>query len=241
MDNRTGKFIVLEGLDGSGKSVQFDLLTRYLTGQGWPVVPVDFPDYQGSFFGRLVGRYLDGEFGDVYEVSPYASSLLYAGDRLEARDRLVGWLAEGRWLVANRYTGSNMAYHSAKLPTEERPAFIEWLRRLEFEANRLPVPDVVIYLNTSAATSQRMVGQKAGRTYTASSHDIHERNRPFLEIVATQYLWLCDHEPGWQRLDVTDPDGNLLPRAVTQQNIVQVLHERGLIKNNSQDLQDNLG
>lgn len=214
---------MLEGLDGSGKSVQFGLLHEYLKEQGFPVVTVDFPDYQGSVFGGLVGRYLDGQFGDVYEVSPYVASLLYAGDRLEARARLVGWLDEGRWVLANRYVGSNMAYHSAKLPAQERPAFLAWLKRLEFDANELPIPDQVLFLHAPAATAQRMVGQKAARVYTGSSHDIHERNQPYLQLVAQQYLWLCENETGWQRLDVTDAAGELLPREVIQRQILQAL------------------
>jgi dTMP kinase len=229
MSNAKGKLIVLEGLDGSGKSVQFGLLSEYLLKNGYPLMTVDFPDYQGSFFGRLVGRYLNGEFGDVYEVNPYVSSLLYAGDRMESQPKLSGWLAEGRFVLANRFVGSNMAYHSAKLPPEQRPDFIAWLKRLEFEANRLPEPDLVIYLNASAATSHRMVAQKAARVYTGSSHDIHERNQTFLEVVAGQYLWLCENEPGWQRLDVTDEAGNMRPREEIHAQILVLLAERKLL------------
>ncbi|MBN9386670.1 MAG: thymidylate kinase [Chloroflexi bacterium] len=229
MSNAKGKLIVLEGLDGSGKSVQFGLLSDYLLKNDYPLMTVDFPDYQGSFFGRLVGRYLNGEFGDVYEVNPYVSSLLYAGDRMESQPKLAGWLAEGRFVLANRFVGSNMAYHSAKLPPEQRSDFIAWLKRLEFEANRLPVPDLVIYLNASAATSHRMVAQKAARVYTGSSHDIHERNQTFLEVVAGQYLWLCETEPGWQRLDVTDEAGNMRPREEIHAQILALLAERKLL------------
>lgn len=225
-----GKLIVLEGLDGSGKSVQFGLLGEYLQSRNIPFMTVDFPDYQGSFFGRLVGRYLDGEFGDVYEVSPYVSSFLYAGDRLESQSKLTGWLDEGRTVLANRYVGSNMAYHSAKLPFEQRPAFVDWLKRLEFEANRLPEPDLVLYFNASAATSHRMVAQKAARSYTGSSHDIHERNQNFLEVVAGQYLWLCDHEPGWQRMDVTDSDGNMRSREEIHDRILALLAEKKILE-----------
>ncbi len=229
MNSTEGKLIVLEGLDGSGKSVQFALLSEYLLGQKLSFMTVDFPDYQGSFFGRLVWRYLDGEFGDVYEVSPYVSSFLYAGDRLESQPKLAGWLAEGRWVLANRYVGSNMAYHSAKLPVEERPGFIAWLKRLEFEANQLPQPDLVLYLNASVATSHRMVGQKDSRVYTGSSHDIHERNQHFLQVVSEQYLWLCQHETNWERLDVCDETGNLRPREQIHAQILDLLTEKGLL------------
>jgi dTMP kinase len=227
--NYSGKLVVLEGLDGSGKSVQFGLLRDYLTQQNYPLVTVDFPDYNGTIFGRLVGRYLDGEFGDVYEVSPYVSSLFYAGDRLENRPKLVRHLTDGKLLLANRYVGSNMAYHSAKLPVPDRPEFIGWLKRLEFGANGLPCPALTIYLNASAATSQKMVAQKNERSYTRSTHDIHERNRHFLEIVAEQYLWLCENEENWLRLDVTDANGDLLPREITHQAILKILTERNII------------
>ncbi len=230
MLNKDGKLIVLEGLDGSGKSVQFDLLKANLRERNLPVETVDFPDYNGSVFGRLVGRYLNGEFGDLYEVSPYVSSFLYAGDRLEAQPRLVTSLERGVLMLANRYVGSNMAYHSAKLPVQERKAFIEWLKRLEFEANLLPVPDLVLFLHAPVATTHRMVGQKLARTYTASSHDLHERNQGYLQVVSEQYLWLCEHEPGWQRLDVTDLTGELLPRDTIQAQILQVLQKKGILE-----------
>jgi dTMP kinase len=140
----------------------------------------------------------------------------------------VKWLDEGRWVLANRYVGSNMAYHSAKLPEAERPAFIDWLKRLEFEANQLPLPDLVLFLHAPVATAHRMVARKAARSYTTASHDIHERNQHFLEIVAEQYLWLCVHEPHWQRLDVTDKQGELQPREVTHSQILQVLAQHRL-------------
>ncbi len=229
MSESPGKLIVLEGLDGSGKSVQYEMLRDRLMTQKLPVVTVDFPNYESSVFGRLVGRYLNGEFGDVYEVSPYVSRFLYAGDRLEAQPTLAAKLQAGHWVLANRYVGSNMAYHSAKLPQPERPAFIAWLKRLEFEANRLPRPDLVLFLHAPVATTHRMVAQKTARSYTTASHDIHERNRHFLEIVAEQYLWLCQNEPNWYRLDVTDTEGELLPREAIQTRILEVLAQRHLI------------
>ncbi len=235
MNKKQGKLVVLEGLDGSGKSVQFGLLRDRLAAMGLPVVTVDFPNYEGSVFGKLVGRYLNGEFGDLYEVSPYVSSLLYAGDRLEARATLAGWLEEGRWVLANRYVGSNMAYHSSKLPAQERPEFIAWLKRLEFEANRLPQPDLVLFLHAPVATTHRMVAQKTARSYTEASHDIHERNQHYLQVVAEQYLWLCEHEPNWQRLDVTDEAGELQAREIIQNRILETLARFNLIETHFKD------
>jgi hypothetical protein len=75
-----------------------------------------------------------------------------------------------------------------------------------------------------------MVGQKDARSYTSLSHDIHERNQHFLEVVSEQYLWLCEHEPNWQRLDVTDEQGELLSREVIHNQILTILAERHLIE-----------
>lgn len=229
-EDKKGKFIVLEGLDGSGKSVQYSLLCEYLRQAGNEVAPVDFPNYEGSFHGQLIGRYLRGEFGDIYEVNPYFSSWLYAGDRLEAKEKLQGWLSEGRTLVANRYTGSNLAYHSVKLPPEQRPAFINWLKALEYSTNAIPKEDVAVYFHVPVATAQRMVDRKAARSYISERRDIHERNAHYLQEVDAAYLALCQSEPNWFLLEVTDPtSGELLEAEVIHQRLIALLREQQVL------------
>jgi dTMP kinase len=229
--NKNGKFIVLEGLDGSGKSVQYGLLCEYLRQNGHNVAPVDFPNYEGSFHGKLVGRYLRGEFGDTYEVNPYFSSWLYAGDRLEAKEKLEAWLEEGRTLVANRYTGSNLAYHSVKLPPEQRPGFIDWLKSLEYVTNAIPKEDAVIYLHVPVATAQRMVDRKAARSYTSERRDIHERDTDYLQEVNTAYLGLCQSEPNWFSLEVADPaSSELLPAEEIHRRLIGLLQEQAVLQ-----------
>lgn len=226
---KKGKLVVLEGLDGSGKSLQFGLLRDYLQQHGVPVITVDFPNYEGSVFGKIVGQYLNGDLGDVYEVSPYVSAFFYAGDRLEAQATIADYLNAGKIVLANRFVGSNMAYQSAKLPVEERQEFIGWLKRLEYEANRQPREDLVLYLNAPVATSQKLVGQKKERSYTNLSHDIHERNRNFLEEVSGQYLELCATEPNWQQLDVTNAAGEMLAPEVIQGKILEILVQKNIL------------
>ncbi len=228
---RNGKFLVLEGLDGSGKSVQYGKLCDYLRQTGHNLAPIDFPNYEGSFHGRLVGRYLRGEFGDTYEVNPYFSSWLYAGDRLEAKEKMLGWLREGRTVVANRYVGSNLAYHSVKVPPEQRPDFIKWLTMLEYETNGIPREDAVIYLHAPVATAQRMVDRKEARSYTTERRDIHERNATYLQEVNAQYLALCQSEAHWLSLEVADPTtGEYFAPETIHRALVQLLQERGLIQ-----------
>ena len=116
-----GKLIALEGIDGSGKLTQLDLLARELDSRGLPTFRISFPRYE-SFFGKLVGRYLNGEFGELGAVDPHLSALLYAGDRLEAKPEIETALSAGKIVLADRYIGSNMAHQSARVPAGEREA-----------------------------------------------------------------------------------------------------------------------
>lgn len=221
---------MLEGLDGSGKTTQYALLCDYLRQSGLKFAQVDFPDYEGSFHGRMVGRYLRGEFGDTYEVNPYFSSWLYAGDRLEAKEKLLWYLAEGFILVANRYAGSNMAYHSVKLPPAQRPGFVQWLKMLEYETNRIPKEDIAIYLHAPVEAAQKMVDRKAPRSYTSERRDIHERNAHYLQEVDAAYLELCRSEPGWELLEVVNPQtGEFLDPALIHEKLLRLLQNRNIL------------
>ncbi len=225
-----GKIVVLEGLDGSGKTVQFQLLLKKLTEMGINPVTADFPDYS-SFYGKLAGRYLNGDFGDVNEVSPYLSSMFYAGDRKEAAPKLWNWQETGRFVVVNRYASSNMAYHSVKLPEAERPEFIEWVKALEYSGFQpIPKEDLVIFFNSDVKIAQQMVDQKADRSYTEHQRDIHERNATFLQEVAKVYHMLCRTEPHWVQLEVIDPQtGLMFPPETIHQKVLDILYERKLI------------
>src|ERR1700732_4651830 len=110
-----GKLIALEGIDGSGKRTQLELLSRALDARGFATVRISFPRYE-SFFGKLVGRFLNGDFGSVNQVDPHLSAMLYAGDRFEAKDELESALAAGKIVLADRYIGSNLAHQSERVP-----------------------------------------------------------------------------------------------------------------------------
>src|SRR5580692_9221423 len=125
-----GKLIALEGIDGSGKRTQLDLLASDLAARGLAAFRISFPRYESSF-GKLVGRYLNGEFGALGAVDPHLSALLYAGDRLEARAEIESNLSAGKIVLADRYVASNMAHQSARMPAAQREEFLMWLKRLE--------------------------------------------------------------------------------------------------------------
>lgn len=194
-----GKLIALEGIDGSGKQTQMDLLARALDARGQAAFRIGFPRYE-SFFGKLVGQYLNGDFGALDAVDPHFSALLYAGDRFEAKPEIEAALSAGRVVLADRYIGSNLAHQSARVPAGERDEFLAWLRRLEYGLYSLPAEDLVVYLRVPVAEAHRLVGLKSARAYTSLKRDIQEADIKHLEQTATIYDRLAT-EANWARID----------------------------------------
>ena len=199
---RRGKLIALEGIDGSGKRTQLDLLARALESRGVETLCVSFPKYE-SFFGRLVARFLNGEFGALAAVDPHFSALLYAGDRFEAKSELQAALAAGKTVLADRYIGSNLAHQTARVAPAEREEFLAWLKHLEYGIYSLPAEDLVVYLRLPAAEAQRLVGLKSARSYTARRHDLQEEDVRHLERAAEIYDRLVT-EPSWVSIECVD-------------------------------------
>src|SRR4029077_2790190 len=112
--SQPGKLIAIEGVDGSGKRTQTDLLSRALVARGISCRSVSFPRY-GSFFGIMIARFLNGEFGELEAVDPHFAALLYAGNRLEAKAELDAALAAGKTVLADRYVASNMAHQGSRV------------------------------------------------------------------------------------------------------------------------------
>jgi dTMP kinase len=194
-----GKLIALEGIDGSGKRTQLDLLAGELDARGLATFRISFPRYE-SFFGKLVGRYLNGEFGSLETVDPHFSALLYAGDRLEAKPEIDAALSGGKIVLADRYIASNMAHQSARVPSAKREEFFAWLKRLEYGLYALPVEDLVVYLRVPVAEAHRLVALKSARTYTSLKRDIQEADTKHLEETAIIYDRLAT-EANWARID----------------------------------------
>lgn len=203
-----GKLIALEGIDGSGKRTQLELLARALEARGLPTFQTSFPRYE-SFYGKLVASYLNGEFGALGAVDPHFSALLYAGDRLEAKPEMEAELGAGKFVLADRYIGSNMAHQSARMPLGGREEFLEWLKRLEYGVYALPVEDLVIYLRVPVADAHRLVGMKAARTYTPLQRDIQEADITHLQETAKMYERLATGT-NWASIDCINPASGAL-------------------------------
>jgi dTMP kinase len=198
-----GKLIVMEGIDGAGKGTQAELLARALQERGIPFLKLGFPRYESSF-GRLIARFLNGEFGPLASVDPHFSALLYAGDRFEAKSELEAALDSGKIVITDRYIASNLAHQTARVSADSRGEFMAWLRRLEYGIYRLPAEDVVIYLRVPPQEGQRLVGLKAVRSYTEKSRDLQESDLSHLKAAALVYDELAQ-APNWVTIDCFEP------------------------------------
>jgi len=197
-----GKFIVLEGIDGSGKRTQLELLASAFGARAVASTKISFPNY-GGFFGKLVAKFLNGGFGALDAVDPHFSALLYAGDRLEAKAGLESALASGEMVLADRYVGSNLAHQGARVPHERRHEFVAWLIQLEYGIYELPVEDLVIYLQLPVPEAHRLVAEKGARDYTNLQRDIQESNLAHLQTASEVYEELA-RKRNWVRIDCFD-------------------------------------
>ncbi len=207
-----GILIAIEGIDGSGKRTQVELLEKSLVAGGHAVYSTGFPQYD-SWFGKMVGQFLNGDFGALETVDPHFSALLYAGDRFEAKPRLEAALNEGKIVLADRYIGSNLAHQTARVSAEARPAFISWIEHLEYDIYGLPRETLVLYLQVPPRQAQELVSRKSARSYTKDKQDLLEASLRHLEDAAAMYDQLASR-PNW----VTIPCFNEERGAIRPQN-----------------------
>jgi dTMP kinase len=201
-----GKLIAIEGIDGSGKRTQLDLLDQALRARGVPVYPTSFPHYE-SWFGKMVGQFLNGDFGALETVDPHFAALLYAGNRFEARQELSTALEQGKLVLADRYVASNLAHQTARVPAEKRDAFVAWVEHLEYDVYGLQREDLVIYLRVPALQAQGLVSKKSTRSYTSAKQDIQESSLRHLHDAAEMYDNLA-HRSCWAKVECFDAARN---------------------------------
>jgi len=203
-----GKLIAVEGIDGSGKRTQVDLLAKALNSRGYSVFATGFPQYD-SRFGSMVGRFLNGEFGPLDSVDAHFTALLYAGDRFEAKPKLEAALNAGKIVLADRYIASNLAHQTARVPSQKRAEFLAWIEHLEYNIYGLPRESLILYLRVPPIQAQTLVEQKASRSYTAAKQDLQEASLRHLEDAAAMYDQLAQRAP-WATIQCFDTAANAM-------------------------------
>ena len=198
----SGRMIVFEGTDGSGKSTQFKLLCDRVTQAGKGFRQLVFPRYEQPS-SALIRMYLGGEFGkNPGDVNPYAASAFYAVDRYASLKQDWGdYYREGGLILTDRYTTSNAVHQASKLSAEERDTFFRWLYEFEFGKLGLPKPDLVLYLDMPTGASVSLLRHREAATHTQA--DIHERDNAYLAACRETASHAAD-VLGWQRIPCTE-------------------------------------
>jgi dTMP kinase len=208
------QFIVIEGLDGSGKSTQIERLLQYLDQEGINHQYLHFPRTDEGYYGELIARFLRGDLGPLESVHPYLVALIYAGNRNDAGEMISSWLAEGITVVADRYVVSNIAFQCAKMAkAREREALRDWILEFEYGYHKIPQPDMNIFLDVPFQfTWQKLKGERRGedRDYLNGKTDIHEQDLDFQKKVRQVYLELSVSEPTLQVINCSDSRGEML-------------------------------
>ncbi len=206
-------FIVLEGLDGAGKSTQIRMLRDMLSARGIESEQVHFPRFDAPVYGELIARFLRGELGSVDAVDPYIVALLFAGDRADMAAQIRTWQAEGKVVIADRYVYSNIGYQCAKLSDDaSREKLKRWIVDLEFVRNAIPRPDLSIFLDVPFSfTERKLTAAREGddRNYLQGGADIHESSLDLQRTVRKVFLDASATDATLALIDCSDAEGGM--------------------------------
>lgn len=203
MNGYSGKFIVIDGTDGTGKTTQLNILKNRLEAEGLLVEVADFPQYNTKSAG-LVEEYLSGKYGKADEIDSYKASIFYAVDRYDASFKIRKWLSEGRIVLANRYTSANMGHQGCKISNPlERRVFFNWLYDLEYKIFEIPKPDLSLILHIEAGLAQKMAKERAREDWKGKTKDIHEDNLEHLKKAEKVYQEIASSFPDFKLINCT--------------------------------------
>lgn len=224
-----GRFIVIDGTDGSGKATQTQLLVDTLKAEGSGVEMADFPQY-GQKSAGMVEDYLNGKYG---QLKPEAASIFYAVDRFDASFKIRQWLEDGKIVVANRYVTANAGHQGGKISDHiDRMKFFRWLDNLEYGIFNIPKPDLNIILHMPAEVAQQLVDRKSAlsREYAhGKKRDLHEADLQHLKNAEQVYMEIAKLFPNTKLVECTAGDRLLSPQEV--HNKVWELARRIALKN----------
>lgn len=209
-----GRFIVIDGTDGSGKATQTNLLLQELKVNGYPVEMTDFPQY-GTKSAGLIEEYLNGKYG---QVGPEAASIFYAIDRFDASFKIRKWLNQGKIIISNRYVTANAGHQGGKIKDDlDRLKFFKWLDNLEYNIFGIPKPDLNIILHMPAEMAQKLVDKKSAidRKYAnGKKRDLHEADLKHLKNAEKVYLEIAKLFPNTKLVECVAGEKLLHPANV---------------------------
>jgi dTMP kinase len=219
--------IVLEGLDGAGKSTQIKMLKSYILSKNMKLRYLHFPRYDAPVWGELIAKFLRGDFGTIDQVHPQLVALLYALDRADAGSVIRAWMQADCCVLLDRYVYSNIAYQCSKLKEEdEKRELREWILKLEYEHYNIPRPDINIFLDVPISfVDEKLKAERnsGDRDYLHGKQDIHEENIAFQKGVREIYLKEIEEDKDFTRVDCSGADGIMLPADAIFEKIKEVL------------------
>jgi dTMP kinase len=222
------KFIAIEGLDGAGKSTQIDLLISYLKEKGIETKFVHFPRSGSGIFGEMIAKFLRGEFGAVGDVHPQLVALLFAEDRKDFANTINQWLADGFFVLVDRYVLSNIAFQCAKTKSEKDKNYLrDWIYMFEYEYNKIPKPDLSIYLDVPFSFTEKSLNTRKNaedRAYLLGKEDIHENDFSLQKQVKKEYDEILKAEKDITKITCFTPDHTMKSIKVVHEMILEALH-----------------
>lgn len=199
---KKSKLIIMEGLDGSGKSTQTDLLEKYFRDNCIDYKKIKLPDYE-SPSSTLVNMYLGGEFGsNADDVNAYAASAFYAVDRFASYK--LKWKDDydnGTLILADRYATSNSIYQMEKISVDKWDEYLDWTDDFEYNKIGIPRPDLVIFLDMPVEISQKLMTSRYNGD--EAKKDVHEVNVDFLNACRKSALYSAKKQ-GWKVVSCSD-------------------------------------
>jgi dTMP kinase len=241
MDNQKkksqkGKFIVVEGIDGSGKATQTKLLFQKLKKEKFKVKKIDFPQYKNNFFGSFIGECLAGEHGNFLKLDARIASVLYAADRFESSQKINNWIKQGYFVIADRYVSANQIHQGGKITDEKkREKFIKWLDKMEFGIFKLPRPQLVLYLDVPVKISQTLLEGREGKgeknTFKGvrKGKDLYERSVDHLAKARRSAANMAEGNNNWKRINCAT-EGQIMPRQRISELVWQAVKNRFRLK-----------
>ena len=200
-----GKFIVIDGIDGSGKATQVRELKERFIKEGLRVETIDYPRYYDNVLGEFIGECLNGEHGDFAHLDPKIASMLYAADRFESKEILEKWLEDGVVVIADRYVSANQIHQGGKIKDhKEREKFLTWLDKVECGVFKLPQPDLTVFLDVDIEYIYALL-QRSGETkkYAGGVKDAVEHDVEYLTNAQESARYLSGLKDNWIRVDCT--------------------------------------